>query len=206
MFQKGDKIILHDGTAHVMKRAGLPPRSGGRRRKGTGEVATVRGFVRGCLVDCLTGEEQMGDWHENTITTYGHSEIIRNFVQLAGSLPAQWFGIGLAASSGASSTNLSTCTVIESEYGLQSNSTYNAAGGSRAAVAANQGISGVWTLTQSYQYASSHLTNGATVGALAQYGVSTVGGGSAMSIALFASSTKGTTQALNVTYNWSFGT
>lgn len=207
MFKKGERVHLHDGTTVLVRQNGKLPR--GRRKSGSGakkEAMIVRGFMRGALIDALTGEEQIGDWHENTITEYGHGVLIKNFVGSAGSIIASFWGIGLAASSGASSTKLSSLQSMETEYGLQSNSTLNAAGGSRATVSAGQGISGIWTLTQSFQYASSHLTNGATVGCLAQYGNSSVGAGSALSFALFASSTKGTTQALNVTYNWAFGT
>jgi hypothetical protein len=78
---------------------------------------------------------------------------------------------------------------------------------SRATVSVgSQTLSGTWTLSQSFQYASTHISHAQTVNCVAQYGHSSVGSGTAMSLATFASSTKGTTQALNITYNWVFST
>ena len=77
-FKRGEKLHTHDGKVHRITRTGRLP-------KIAGEMPRIRGFVRGALVDCLTGEERVGDWHENVITTYGHGLIIKNFVGLAGS-------------------------------------------------------------------------------------------------------------------------
>jgi hypothetical protein len=195
MFSKGDKIHTHDGQVHVVRRRGQVPKMGAM------EMPRIRGFVRGALVDCLSGERKTGDWHENVITTYGHGMVIKNFVGLAGSSYASFWGIGYHTQ--AQSSNFSTATIIDStEYGLHSTG-----GVSRATVSVgSQTLSGTWTLSQSFQYASTHISHAQTVNAIAQYGHSSVGSGSAMSIATFASSTKGTTQALNITYNWVFST
>lgn len=198
MFNKGDKIHLHDGTTLKARRAGV---SALRKKKGTHEMPRIRGFVRGALVDCLTGEQQLGDWHENVVTTYGHGMVIKNFVGLAGSSFASFWGLGYHTQ--AQSSNFSTASAIDStEYGLASTG-----GVSRATVSAgSQTLSGTWTLSQSFQYASSHISHAQTVNCVAQYGNSSVGAGTALSLATFASSTKGTTQALSITYNWLFST
>lgn len=200
MFTKGDRIHLHDGTLHVMQADGLPPR---RRRKSLSEAPKIRGFIRGALVD-MDGTEHPGDWHENIITSYGHGHIVRNFVGLANSSHASFWGLGQHTE--AQSSNFSTQTVMSSEYGTQSNSTVNQAGASRANVAASQALAGAWTLSQSWQYASSHISNNVVLNCLAQYAHQSIGSGTAISLATFASSSKSNSQALNITYNWSFGT
>ncbi len=199
MFKKGDKIHLHNGPVVKARRDGVPK---GIRAEGF----KPRGFVRGALVDCVTGEVQMGDWHENIITTYGHGVVIKNFVGLAGSSAASFWGIGyhtMGQTNAANTSNFSTQSALDStEYGLHSSG-----GVSRATVSAgSQTLSGTWTLSQSFQYASTHISHAQTVNAVAQYVNSSVGAGTALSIATFASSTKGTTQALSITYNWLFST
>lgn len=195
MFKPGEKIHTHDGKVHRVKHAGRAPFMGPM------DVPKIRGFVRGALVDNRTGKGRMGDWHENVITTYGHGVVIKNFVGLAGSSFASFWGIGYHTQ--AQSSNFSTQSAIDStEYGLHSSG-----GVSRATVSAgSQTLSGTWTLSQSFQYASTHISHAQTVNCVAQYGHSSVGSGTAMSLATFASSTKGTTQALNITYNWVFST
>ncbi len=197
MFSKGDRIHLHDGRVVRVRKRGIPT-----IHRGPDERPSIRGFVRGALVDCQTGEAQVGDWHENVITTYGHGMVIKNFVGLAGSSYASFWGIGYHTQ--AQSSNFSTQSAIDStEYGLHSTG-----GVSRATVSVgSQTLSGTWTLSQSFQYASTHISHAQTVNCIAQYGHSSVGAAAtAMSLATFASSTKGTTQALNVTYNWVFST
>lgn len=195
--KKGEKIHLHDGSVVRVRARGRVP------KLKNADGMKIRGFVRGALVDCLTGEEHMGDWHENTITTYGHGMVIKNFAGLAGSSVATAWGIGSIAV-GAGSTNYSTMSKMDSEYPLASNSTHDAAGGVRATI--GQSLSGTWTLTQTYQYASSAITNAATLNCVAQYANTSIGAGSALSFATFEASTKGTSQALNVSYSWLFST
>jgi len=196
MFQKGDRLHLHDGRVISVRRAGIP-----KIKRGKNEHAAIRGFVRGALVNSTSGEEVRGDYHENVITTYGHGMVIKNFVGLAGSSYASFWGIGYHTQ--AQSSAFSTASAIDStEYGLHSTG-----GVSRATVSAgSQTLSGTWTLSQSFQYASTHISHAQTVNCVAQYGNSSVGAGTALSLATFASSTKGTTQALNITYNWVFST
>lgn len=195
MFSKGDRIHTHDGDIHVVRKTGRAPKMGRM------EMPKIRGFVRGSLVDCLTGDVKQGDWHENVITTYGHGMVIKNFVGLAGSSYASFWGLGYHTQ--AQSSNFSTASIIDStEWGLHSSG-----GVSRATVSVgSQTLSGTWTLSQSFQYASTHISHAQTVNCIAQYGHSSIGSGTAMSLATFASSTKGTTQALNITYNWVFST
>lgn len=197
MFKKGDKIHTHDGAVHTVRKSGKAP----KMPMQPGEMPRIRGFVRGALVDCLTGDQQSGDWHENVITTYGHGQVIRNFVGLAGSSFASFWGIGYMTE--AQSSNFSTKSAIDStEYGSASTG-----GVARITVSAgSQTLSGTWTLSQSFQYVSTAISHAQTVNCIAQYGHSSVGSGSGYSFATFASSTKGTTQALNITYNWLFST
>jgi len=196
MFKHGDRIHTHDGKVHRVGARGRVP-----KMPRPGERPSIRGFVRGALVDCVTGEQRLGDWHENVITTYGHGIVIKNFVGLAGSSFASFWGLGYHTE--AQSSNFSSMTKIDStEWPLASTG-----GVSRATVSAGtQTLSGTWTLSQSFQYASSQISHAVTVNCIAQYGHSSIGSGTAMSLATFASSTKGTTQALNVTYNWVFST
>jgi len=210
MFQKGDKIHTHDGKVHVVRKTGVVPKMG---RSRPGEMPRIRGFIRGALVDCITGEEQIGDYHENVITTYGHGMVVRNYAGLASSASsvaatvisdmgfARFWGIGYQTQ--AQSSNFSTMSAIDStEWPLASTG-----GVSRATVSVgSQLLSGTWTLSQSFQYVSSYISHAQTVNCIAQYHNSSVGAGTAHSLATFASSTKGTTQALNITYNFVFST
>ena len=193
-FKAGDRIHTHDGKVHRVGKGGKLPDSMASSTK-------IRGFVRGALVDCRGQEQKAGDWHENVITTYGHGMVIKNFAGLAGSSYASFWGIGYHTE--AQSSKFSSMSAIDStEYGLHSSG-----GVSRATVSAgSQTLSGTWTLSQSLQYASTQISHAQTVNCIAQYGHSSVGSGTAMSLATFASSTKGTTQALNITYNWVFST
>src|SRR5690348_16994285 len=88
MFNKGDRIHTHDGKVHVVRTRGKAPYMGRM------EQPKIRGFVRGALIDAESGERRVGDWHENVITTYGHGMVIKNFVGLAGSSFASFWGIG----------------------------------------------------------------------------------------------------------------
>lgn len=207
-FLQGEKIITHDGKVHRVGKGGKLP-----RMKRNRESSFVRGFVRGELVDCKTGELLTGDWHENVITTYGFGIVVRQYAGLASSAssvaatvtsdmaPARFWGIGYMTE--AQSSNFSTMSKIDStEWPLASTG-----GVSRATVSVgSQLLSGTYSLSQSFQYASTQISNAVTVNCIAQYHHSSVGSGTAHSLATFASSTKGTTQALNVTYNWVFST
>lgn len=208
-FKAGERIHTHDGRVHRVGKDGQLP----KMKRGKDELSSIRGFVRGALVDCITGEEQRGDWHENIITTYGHNMVVRNYAGLCSSASsvaatvtsdmgfARFWGIGYQTQ--AQSSNFSTMSAIDStEYGLHSSG-----GSSRATVSVgSQLLSGTWSLSQSFQYASTHISHAQTVNCIAQYHTSSCGAGTAHSLATFASSTKGTTQALNVTYNWVFST
>lgn len=218
VFNKGDKVHLHDGTVQTIRRKGqLPRKSKGR------EHVPIRGFVRGELVDCLTGERQLGDWHENTITSFGHGMLVKNFVGIkqaatsgvtgssAGNITdlglARYWGVGYHSVTNEAASLLSTMTGVNSvEYAISSGV---ASSGRACLTGAYQCLSGVSALSQTYQYASTDLASGATVAsvnAIMQHSTASVGAGTALSIALFSSSTKSTSQALNVTYNWVMGT
>lgn len=216
-FRKGDRVHLHDGTVEVLRRKNQVP----RRSKGQ-EGAFIRGFVRGELVDTVTGEKQTGDWHENTITTWGHGLIVKNFVGIIQNATsnvnnsaatvqsdlglARYWGLGYWTAAASAASDLSTASaIVGSEWALNSNSA--AGSGARNTVSlGSQVLAGTWSLSQSLAYASSQISNAVTVNAIVQHSNSSVGVGTALSIALFNSSTKGTTQALNITYSWTFGT
>jgi len=214
MFSKGDRIHTHDGKTHVVREAGKAP----KMRKS--DISRIRGFVRGELVDCVSGERQTGDWHENVITTYGHGAVVRAFVGLQSSQGstassaatvlsdlglARFWGIGHMTE--AQSSNFSTKSAIDSSEQGTASTSGSTAGGARATVSAGvQSLAATWTLSQSFQYVSTAISNAVTLNCIAQYHNATVGSGTALSLATFASSTKGTTQALNVTYNWVFST
>ena len=206
-FKQGERIHAHNGRTYRVGKGGKLPKMGKR------EVGRMRGFIRGELVDMTTGESKQGDWHENVITEYGHRMVVRNYAGLASSASsvaatvisdlglARYWGIGYQTQ--AQSSNFSTMSAIDStEWGLHSTG-----GVSRATVSVgSQLLSGTWSLSQSFQYASTHISHAQTVNCIAQYHNSSVGAGTAHSLATFASSTKGTTQALNVTYNFVFST
>ena len=208
-YKKGEKVITHDGQVHVIRRNGRLPKI----KRGPNDNALIRGFIRGALVDCVSGEVKQGDWHENVITTYGHGMVVRNYAGLASSASsvaatvtsdmgfARFWAIGYMTNT--NSALFSTMSAIDStEYGLHSTG-----GVSRATVSVgSQLLSGTWSLSQSFQYASTNISNAVTVNAIAQYHTSSCGAGTAHTLATFASSTKGTTQALNVTYNFVFST
>jgi len=207
-FNKGDKIHLHDGRIVTVRRKGVVPKI----HRAPGDNSRIRGFIRAAIVE-MDGSEHPADWHENIVTEYGHGMIVRNYVGLASSASsvaatvlsdlglARFWGLGYHTQ--AQSSNFSTQSAIDStEYGLASTG-----GVSRATVSVgSQRLSGTWSLSQSFQYESSRISHAVTVNCIAQYHNSSVGAGTAHSLATFASSTKGTTQALNCTYNWLFST
>lgn len=198
-FKQGDRIHLHDGRVVTVRRRGKLPTI----KRAPEDRALIRGFVRAALVD-MDGTEHDADWHENIVTEYGHQMIVRNYVGLASSASsvaatvlsdlglARFWGIGYHTQ--AQSSNFSTMSAIDStEYGLASTG-----GVSRATVSVGtQRLSGTWSLSQSFQYESSRISHAVTVNCIAQYHTSSVGAGTAHSLATFASSTKGTTQALD---------
>lgn len=201
MFQKGDRVHLHDGSVITVRRKGHIP----RRPKGH-ELVPIRGFVRGQIIDPNTNEVlQDTEWHENVITTYGHGIIIRNFVaSSAGSGAAIYWAIGRHTSD--ASGAFTGVVTMQSEYGLsQGTST----GGGRANLSAAPGtqvIAGTWTLSQSYGYANSVIVDGAVLNAIGNAINANRNGGSLVSIATFQEVTKYASAALNLTYNWVFST
>ena len=210
MWTKGEKLVTHDGRVHLIEEDGkLPSTDHGS------EIPRVRGFFRGALVNALTGEiDGQTDWIENIVTVRGHQAIVRNFAGLASSANsnsatastemefARYIGIGNFTE--AQSSNFSTFNTMHTEWGSASTSGANS--GTRAAVSALgvQGLSGTWSLSQSVAYASSMISHSATINAVGMWAHNSVGTATALSLATFASSTKGTTQALNVTYNFLF--
>jgi hypothetical protein len=203
MFKRGDKIHTHDGKVHRVRKDGTP------KMRGAADRFRVRGFVRGALVD-PDGTQHVGDWHENVITIYGHQQVVRNWAGLASASSsvaatnitqlglAQYWAVG-SLSNTTASTAFSTYTgILQTEYGSAS---AGAGTASRAAVSAGgglQALSGTWTLSQTHAYAATDILHGATLNCIAQHSNISVGTASALSIAVFDSSTKGTTQALKV--------
>lgn len=215
-FEKGDRVHLHDGTTQVVRRKNQLP-----RRSRTRERIPIRGFVRAELVDVETGQRETGDWHENTITVAGLGMVVKNFVGIKQGAAsnvnnsaganitdlglARFWGIGYWTGASATSDLLAASVINGSEWALHSSG-----GTVRAAVSSgHQALQGTYSLSQTYQYVATDISHAQTVNCLMQHSNSSAshasqGGGSALSFATFASSTKGTTQALNITYNWVF--
>lgn len=196
MFKKGEKVHFHDGTVQTIR---------GRRTKlyrPKAEKCIVRGFVRGAIVD-PDGTEHMGDWHENVLTEYGHQQVIRAFAGLANFTAASYMALGYQSTQFTANSDISTKATMSSEYGSSSGAT---TGNRRAMSGGQQTINGNMTLTQTIQWAATDVSHGVTLNAVGMANQAAAGGGSLMSMAIFASSTKGTTQALNITYNFIFST
>ena len=213
MFARGEKIHFHNGKVGVVRRDGVIP-SDGRRRSRWPDTIRIRGFVRGELVNAITGEVQRGDWHENVIVGYGHAMIARAYGGIVSSAStglasatsdvawARYWGIGNHTL--ATSDYNTLATRIQTEYGISSNQTTgDRAHVSLGSVAVSTQTTG-WAATYSntIAYASSSVTNGATINCVALYHNSAQGAGTSWSYATFASSTKGSNQALNLTYTW----
>ena len=195
MFQKGDRVRMHDGRVAVVRKTGAVP----RRRQQT-EAVGIRGFIRGALID-PDGTVHLGDWHENVITEEGHKNVVRCFAGLANSSQANWWAIGSHSTTG------SQVVSMQSEFGTDSGAGANT--GNRAAITANGGsqvLSSNWTLSQTHSWPATHISHSVTLNAIGQALNSSVATGSLLSIATFASSTKGTNQTLSITYNWLFST
>lgn len=156
---------------------------------------TIRGFVRGAIID-PDGTEHVGDWHENAILTEGVKQVMACFSSGSGSSKASWVAVG--NQSGAIATNATNFD--STEY----NSDSAGSGTVRKTFAPTTSAYG--TLTMTVGFASSDITGTNTINAVAIYGDSRIGSGSAFSVATFASSVKSSSQALNVTYTYNFAT
>lgn len=220
MFKKGERIHLHGGRVHVVRK------KGGETWPPGNEGAAIRGFMRIGLVDMLTGhEDYIGDWHENAITTFGHRQIVRNFAGLltsASSVTAtgtDQCGFGrywaLGSVSNTSSTQSSNYTTVThmSAWGTEWGSASTDGANVGARQVPYQSLDATWTLSQTYQYASTNFhSTSVPLNAIAEMAVSSVTAtatnvpASALSLATFAAITKSSNQALNVTYNWLFST
>jgi len=157
-----------------------------------GGAVVLRGFVRGALVD-PDGTTHLGDWHENIITTKGVEHVMLLFATTGGA-QGNWIAVG-----NNTATLSSTQTAMQTEYAPSTS-------GGTARIQPTVSTSSYGTLSYTASYASSQITSTATINGVAIHAVSSTGSGSAYSIATFNSSTKGSTQALNVTYTWNFAT
>ena len=158
-------------------------------------IVRIRGFVRGCLVD-PDGTEHYGDWHENAITTKGVQMVMNNFVTYdSDALPGTRMGVGNHTGAIASTASAFNST----EYSPLTGTTSR-----RQSAAVSSAAYGTMSFTQAF--ASSDISNNVAINAVGIFGVSTIGSGSAYSIATFTESSKSSTQALNITYVWNFAT
>lgn len=154
----------------------------------------IRGFVRGALID-PDGTEHMGDWHENALSTTGIMNIMHCVVGGASSTIGTWIAVGTMSGGAVNSVT----SGLNTEYAP-------ATDGTSGRKTASTASSAVGTLSYTAAFASSEVTSNATINAVAIMNSSRTGAGTSYSIATFASSTKGSNQALNVTYQWNFAT
>lgn len=155
------------------------------RRKHDGEIH-IAGFVRAALVDHKTGKMTMGDWHKNAITQRGFQDYI---VGTTGAV---------AGSSQVGYMQLASQTAAP-------NSTQTSALGEFTASGNRKQTTNACVASQTLQMTASWATNEgneSNVGAVAMYHTNT--GGSAASVATFATSAKTTNQTLNITYEYRF--
>jgi hypothetical protein len=147
------------------------------------DTVKIKGFIRLMAKNVRNGKEEYTPWFENVITADGFQNYIVGPVG------------GLTGSKIAGFIQLATQTTAPS-------STQTSASGE---FEARKSTSNSFITNGTFQMTASFNTNEATqsvMGAIAAYNTSS--GGTAGSIATFATSQKTTDQVLNVTYQWRF--
>lgn len=171
----------------------------GRSRKTPNPTApmVIRGFVRGALVD-PDGTVHLGDWHENAITTRGVQQVMNMYAMTTATTATGEQGVYLGVGNHTTAIT-SNATALQTEYASSTT-------GGVVRKVPTISTSAYGTLSYTAAYAATDITATATINAVGIFANSSVGAGSAHSIATFNSSTKGSTQALNITYTWNFAT
>lgn len=155
-----------------------------QKRKGSGpfEGFKIRGFVRTELRNVRTGEVEVNET-ENAITANG----FQNY--LVGAVGA------IAGSKQVSHVQLATQTTAPSSSQTSASGEFEVRKTTSNSFVANG------TLRMTAQYATNEATQ-STLGGIAAYNTSS--GGTAASVATFATSNKTTDQTLNITYEYRF--
>lgn len=146
------------------------------------DTLKVRGFVRTMMINHRTGAVEINEV-ENAITANGFQHY------LAGAVG------GIAGSKQITHLQLATQTAAPSS------SQTSASGEFEARKTTNNSFVANGTLRMTAQFATNEATQ-STLGAVAAYNTSS--GGTAASVATFATSNKTTDQTLNITYEWRF--
>lgn len=149
----------------------------------TKDTIKIKGFVRFCLKNVKTGKEELSDWIPNAITADGFQNYICGPIgAVAGSKTVGFLQVATQTAAPASSQNTASG---EFEARKGTTNTFSANG----------------TLQATASWATNEATQ-STLGAIAIYNTSS--GGTAGSIATFATSNKTTDQTLSATYQWRF--
>lgn len=146
------------------------------------ESIKIRGFVRTMLIDHKTGKVEINET-ENAVTANGFQHY------LAGAVG------GVAGSKQISHIQLATQTTAPSSSQTSASGEFEARKTTSNSFVANG------TLRMTAQFATNEATQ-STLGGVAAYNTSS--GGTAASVATFATSNKTTDQTLNITYEWRF--
>lgn len=142
----------------------------------------VRGFVRTMLIDHKTGKVEIHEV-ENAITADG----FQNYL--------------VGAVGGVAGSKQITHIVVATQTAAPSSSQTSASGEFGGRKATTNSFVANGTLRMTAQYATNEATQ-STLGGIAAYNTSS--GGTAASVATFATSNKTTDQTLNITYEWRF--
>jgi hypothetical protein len=161
----------------------------------------IRGFVRAALVD-PDGTEHCSNWHENALTSLGVQNMMNCFATTGNA--AGYIAVG-------NHTDATSNVYSKGAVGLQTEYVPNTSSGSaRKAVGQSTSFSGASSQTGiisfTASFASSEITSNATVNAVGIFSHASTHTTGCYSIATFTSSTKGSTQALNITYTYNLAT
>lgn len=146
------------------------------------EGIKIRGFVRTMMIDHKTGKVEINEV-ENAITANGFQNYLVGAVG------------GVAGSKQITHIQLATQTTAPSSAQTSASGEFEARKTTSNSFVANG------TLRMTAQFATNEATQ-STLGGVAAYNTSS--GGTAASVATFATSNKTTDQTLNITYEWRF--
>lgn len=146
------------------------------------EAIRIRGFVRTMLIDHKTGRVEIREV-ENAITANGFQHYL------------------VGATGGVAGSKQITHLQLATQTTAPSSSQTSASGEFEARKTTSNSFVANGTLRMTCQFATNEATQ-STLGGVAAYNTSS--GGTAASVATFATSNKTTDQTLNITYEWRF--
>jgi hypothetical protein len=161
------------------------------KRKMPGNSLKIQGFTRLELVDVAgpeKGRVRRTGWIKNAVTADGFQNYIVNNI-----------GSGLAGGKKIWGFQLATQTDTPTSAQTSASGEFTGTDGARKSASCSYVANG--TLRSTASWATNEATQSA-IGAVAQYNTSS--GGTAASVAIFATSQKTTAQELRVTYDWRF--